>query len=40
VKQLVAGAQGLESNPRVQSAVDCGETTQGDMKEEIEVGKT
>ena len=26
------------SNPRVRSAVDCGETSQGDVREEIVVG--
>ena len=29
----------MESNPRVRSAVDCGETDQGDLREEITVGK-
>ena len=27
------------SNPRVRAAVDCGETDQGEVKEEIVVGK-
>ena len=30
--------QGLESNPRKRSAVDCGEMARGDMREEIVVG--
>ena len=32
------GVWGLWSSPRVRAAVDCGETDQGDVKEEIVVG--
>ena len=32
--------QGLESNPRMRSAVDCGKTARGDMREEIPAGNT
>ena len=37
-QEIGAGAQGLWSNPRARAAVDCGETDQGDSKEEIVVG--
>ena len=32
--------KGLESNPKVRSAVDCGEMPHGDVREEIAVGNT
>ena len=35
---LGAGVKGLWSNPRVRAAVDCGETEQGGVREEIMVG--
>ena len=35
---LGAEAEGLWSNPSVRAAVDCGETDQGDVREEIMVG--
>ena len=37
MQQSGTGAQGLESNPRVRVAVDCWETAQRDMREEIMV---
>ena len=37
-QQLGAGGQGLWSNPSVRAAVDCGETDQGDVREEVMVG--
>ena len=38
VQWLAAGVQGLWSNPRARAAVDCGETDQGDVREETAVG--
>ena len=35
---LEAGVYGLLSNPRARAAVDCGETNQGDVREEAVVG--
>ena len=35
---LGAGVWGLWSNPRAGADVDCGETDQGDVKEEVVVG--
>ena len=35
---LGAEVEGLRSNPRVRAAVDCGETDQGDVREETVVG--
>ena len=37
-QQLGAGIWGLWSDPRVRAAVDCGETNQGDVREETVVG--
>ena len=37
---LGAGAKGLESNPKVRSAVDYGEMAHRDVREEIAVGNT
>ena len=37
-QQLGAGVKGLWSNPRVRAAVDCRETDQGDVREEVVVG--
>ena len=37
---LGARVKGLESNPKVRSAVDCGEMPHGDVREEIAVGNT
>ena len=39
MQQSGAGAQGLESNPRVRTAVDCGETARGNGRE-IVAGNT
>ena len=38
VQRLAAGIWGLWSNTRARAAVDCGETDQGDVREEIVVG--
>ena len=40
LESTVAGSWnlGMENNPRVRSAVDCGKTSQGDVREEIVVG--
>ena len=38
VQWLRTGVQGLWSNPRARAAVDCGETGQGDVREETVVG--
>ena len=38
VQQLGAGVWGLWSDPRARTAGDCGETNQGDVREEIVVG--
>ena len=35
---LGAEVEGLQSNPRARAAVDCGETDQGDVREETVVG--
>ena len=38
VQQLGAGVWGSWSNLRARAAVDCGETDQGEVREEIMVG--
>ena len=37
-QQLGAGVWGVWSDPRLRAAVDCGETDQGEVREEIMVG--
>ena len=38
VQWLGAGVWGVWSDPRLRAAVDCGETDQGEVREEIMVG--